>query len=252
MRTPSMKTSWYEVKNQAGSSSAEVFIFGDIVNSDWEKWEENDTTAKDLIDAMKGLGDFTLRINSLGGSVPAGNAIYNAMKRHQGKITGIVEGMACSMASVILMACHRIIMPGNAMLMIHKPWGLMAGNSEDMRKYADTLDKWEIGLIAAYREKTGLKDDEIARMLADEIWMTAEEAVKLGFADELEAPVKIAAKYDPQVLGRFRNVPKDVLTTGARDEPPAGTKPANLRELCQDSKTAEEIYQARAIAERSK
>jgi ATP-dependent Clp endopeptidase proteolytic subunit ClpP len=239
-----MKTNWYEIKNQAGSA-AEVFIFGDVVNSDWEKWDENDTTAKDLINAMKGMGDYTLRINSLGGSVPAGNAIYNAMRRHQGKITGVVEGMACSMASVILMACDRVVMPSNSMLMIHKPWGCMAGNADDLRDYADTLDKWETGLIAAYREKTGMDDKKIKQMMTDETWMTADEAVKLGFADEIEKPVKIAAKYDPQVLSRFRNTPKDLLPV--QDRIPAATlKPVSLREFYQDPKNAEEIYRARA------
>lgn len=204
-----MRSKWFEIKNQAGAE-AEVFIFGDIVNTEWEKWDENDTTAKDLIDAIKGMGDFTLRVNSLGGSVPAGNAIYNAMRRHQGKITGVVEGMAASIASVILMACDRVIMPANSMLMIHKPWGWSAGNADDMRKYADTLDKWEQGLVSAYTEKTGMEADEVAQLMADETWMTADEAVKLGFADEIEEPVKIAAKYNPKCLGKFKNVPQSV------------------------------------------
>ncbi len=230
------KDNWYEIKNQA-AGPAEVFIFGDIADT---RWDDDTTTAKDFIDAIKGLGDFTLHINSPGGSVPAGNAIYNTMRRHQGKITAYIDGLAASIASVIAMGADKVIMPANALMMIHEPWSLALGNAEDMRKEADVLDKFKDSLVAAYTEKTGMDAAKVEQLMADETWMSAGEAVEMGFADEIEAPIKAAARIDSEVLARFRNVPQNLV------EPKPTGQPQNLREFCQDPKNAEKIYQSRA------
>jgi len=192
---------WYEIKAQAGTR-AEIFIFGVVV--DW-KWDEDDVTAKEFIDAVKGLGDIDLHINSPGGSVPAGNAIYNALRRHQGDVTVYVDGMAASIASVIAMAGNRIIMPENAMLMIHDPWSYIVGNAAEMRKAADMLDKMKSGLVAAYREKSGMDESRIEQLMSDETWLTAAEAVEMGLADKIEEPIQMAACFD---LTRYKNVPQ--------------------------------------------
>jgi ATP-dependent Clp endopeptidase proteolytic subunit ClpP len=203
--------SWYEIKAKA--DEAEIVIFDEIGFFG--------ITAKDFLDDLKALGDvraITLRINSPGGGVFDGNAIFNAMKRHPANVTVFVDGLAASIASVIAMAGDRVVMPENAMMMIHDPFGLVVGTSEEMARMADTLDKLKAGLVAAYRGKTGLPDDEIAALMSDETWMTAAEAVEKGFADEVEAPVQVAASFD---LRKFKHPPKDIAA-GLSGEPAAG------------------------------
>lgn len=197
---------WFEIKAAIDSGTrAQVFIFGVIVDY---KWDEEDVTAKEFIDALKPLGDFDLRINSPGGSVTAGNAIYNALRRHKGKIDVYVDGLAASMASVVAMAGHRVIMPANAMLMIHDPWSYAVGNSADMRKIAETLDKFKSGMVTAYMDKSGMDEAQVVRMMTDETWITAAEAVEMGFADEIEVPIPMAAQFD---LSRYQKVPVALL-----------------------------------------
>lgn len=195
------KTPWFDIKAAVGNTRAQVFIFGVIVDY---KWDAEDVTAKEFIDSIKTLGDFDLHINSPGGSVPAGNAIYNALQRHKGDVTVYIDGLAASMASVVAMGGARVIMPSNAMLMIHDPWSFASGNAADLRKVADTLDKFKTGLVDAYASKTGLDNDKIKSMMSEETWITAEQAVELGFADHTEKPLQAAAQFD---LTRYRNVP---------------------------------------------
>lgn len=193
---------WFEVKAAAGQTRAQVYIFGVIVDY---KWDEDDVTAKEFIDAIKPLGDFDLRINSPGGSVWAGNAIYNAIRRHPGAVDVYIEGVAASIASVVAMAGRRVHMPANAMMMIHDPWSYAVGSATDLRKAADMLDKAKTGLVAAYQQKTELATDKIEELMSDETWFTAAEAVELGFADDIAEPVQMAAHHD---LTRYRNVPR--------------------------------------------
>ncbi len=193
---------WYEIKAKAGTGRSEIYMYGVIVDF---KWGDDEVAAKEFIDNLKPLGDIDLHINSNGGSVPAGNAIYNALRRHPGTVDVYIDGMALSVASVIAMAGHRVIMPANAVMMIHNPAGGAWGTAEDMRKAAEMLDRFKVGLVTAYQEKTGLKAEEIERMMAEETWMTAEEAVKLGFADEIEQPIQMAAEFD---LSHYRKVPQ--------------------------------------------
>jgi len=206
------KTKWFEIKAASDQTRAQVYIFGAIVDFKWFD-EDDDVTAKEFIDAVKTLGDFDLRINSPGGSVPAGNAIYNALRRHKGEVDVYVEGMALSMASVVAMAGSRVIMPANAMMMIHDPWSYAVGSAKQMRKAAETLDKFKSGLVAAYQAKTGMEPAEIERLMSEETWMTAADALEMGFADEIEEPVQMAAQFD---LAHFRNVPKSLLKQAPR------------------------------------
>ena len=133
-----------------------------------------------------------------------GVAIYNALKRHQAKVTVWIDGIAASIASMIAMAGDEVVMPENAMLVLHDPSGLVAGTAADMRATADALDKMAAAMVAAYRDKSGAGDAEIEALMAAETWLSAEEAVELGLADRVEAPVRMAAHFD---LSRFRNPP---------------------------------------------
>lgn len=150
-----------------------------------------------------------LHINSPGGSVIEGTAIYNALRRHQGGLTVHIDALAASMASVIAMAGAPVYMADNALLMIHNPWTVSMGESKDLRKEADLLDKLKVNLRNAYVRKTGLNADEVSAMMDNETWLDAVEAVALGFADAIEEGVAAAATATPEMLrARFDNFAK--------------------------------------------
>jgi ATP-dependent Clp endopeptidase proteolytic subunit ClpP len=145
-----------------------------------------------------------LRINSPGGSVVEGTAIYNALRRHKGGLTVHIDALAASMASVIAMAGAPVYIADNALLMIHNPWTVSAGDSEQLRREADLLDKLKDSLRNAYVRKTGMEADRIAQMMDEETWLDAVEAVALGFADAIEEGVAAAATATPaQLRARF-------------------------------------------------
>lgn len=128
------------VKQEAKNGSAEMYIDGDIVT---DEWEDSDTSAAGFRDALKSLGDvknINLHINSPGGSVFEGIAIYNMLKQNPAHVNVYVDGLAASIASVIAMSGDAIFMPSNAMMMIHNPWTMAVGNAEELRKQADGLD----------------------------------------------------------------------------------------------------------------
>lgn len=198
---------WYRMVNQAGNAPAHIYIFDVIVDY---AWDDDEVTAKGFIDDLEALGDvaeIVVHINSPGGSVYAGNVIYNVLKRHAAKITVMIDGLAASIASVVAMAGDEVIMPANAMLMIHDPWSYAGGNAADLRKAADMLDTAKESILTSYRAKTELNDEKLTTMMSDETWMTAQEAVDLGFADTIEEPVQLAASYD---LTRYKKVPENL------------------------------------------
>jgi ATP-dependent protease ClpP protease subunit len=162
----------------------ELMIYGDIGESFWG----DSVTASDVKKLLDGMdGDVTVRINSPGGSVFDGFAIYNLLRAHNGSVTVHVDGLAASAASVIAMAGDEVIMGAASMLMIHDPWTMAVGDSGEMRKTAETLDKIRDSIVDAYASKASDVDrEEIARMMAEETWMTATEAQSMGFASKTE------------------------------------------------------------------
>jgi ATP-dependent Clp endopeptidase proteolytic subunit ClpP len=192
---------WYDFRAQA--RGAEIVIYDEIGGFG--------IPAKAFLDELKALGpaaELTVRINSPGGSVFDGVAIYNALKRLDAAITVWIDGIAASIASVIAMAGDEVVMPENAMLVLHHPSGLVAGTAADMRGMAEALDRMKAGMVAAYRDKSGRDDAEIDALMAAETWLSAEEAVALGLADRVEQPVRMAAHFD---LSRFRNPPPQLV-----------------------------------------
>jgi ATP-dependent Clp endopeptidase proteolytic subunit ClpP len=175
--------------------------------------------AKAFLDELKALGpvaELTVRINSPGGSVFDGVAIYNALKRHEARATLWIDGIAASIASMIAMAGDEVVMPENAMLVLHDPSGLVMGTASDMRTMAEALDRMKAGMVAAYRDKSGRDGAEIEALMAAETWLSAEEALELGLADRVEAPVRMAAHFD---LSRFRNPPLQLAAHAATPSP---------------------------------
>ncbi|MGH6896011.1 MAG: head maturation protease, ClpP-related [Geminicoccaceae bacterium] len=188
---------WFDFRAQA--RGAEIVIYDEI--------GAFGIPAKAFLDELKALGpvaELTVRINSPGGSVFDGVAIYNALKRHDAAITVWVDGIAASIASMVAMAGDEVVMPENAMLVLHDPSGLVAGTASDMRATAEALDRMKAGMVAAYRDKSGRDDAKIEALMAAETWLSAQEAVALGLADRVEEPVTMAAHFD---LSRFGNLP---------------------------------------------
>lgn len=171
---------------KATNNVAQIDIFGDIVS---EKWFDEETSATSFRDALKELGDVStinLSINSGGGSVFDGIAIYNMLKSHKATVNVYIEGLAASIASVIAMAGDTITMRSGSMMMVHMPWTLSQGNAEEMRKTADTLEKTGDSIVDIYSERTGISSDDIRNIMNDETWLSAEEAVKQGWATKLD------------------------------------------------------------------
>lgn len=225
MATSATKTnnqSWYSIKAKA-NDTAEISIYDEI-----GYWG---ITAKSFSKDLKALGNnlkqINLHIHSPGGDVFDGIAIYNLLKNHPANVTVYIDGLAASMASVIAMAGNEVIMPENAMMMIHKPWGIQGGDAEDMRKYADLLDKVENTLIPAYASKTGKTPEELAEMLSAETWLNGKECVEQGFADKLAEPLVAMASIKSRKLEDFENMPKAMKDMLFKPQGNAGTNPAS-------------------------
>jgi len=201
--------SWFRMK-ASGDKTADIYIYDEI-----GYWG---VTARQFASSMKALGDLdhiNLHIHSPGGDVFDGIAIYNLLNSHTASKTVYIDGLAASMASVIAMVGNPIIMPENAMMMIHKPWGITGGDANDMRDYADLLDKVEAVLIPSYAKKTGKTPDELALMLGEETWMTAQECLEHGFADQISTAVQAMARINSKRIEEFDAMPnalKNMIT----------------------------------------
>ena len=224
MATSATKTnnqSWYSIKAKA-NDTAEISIYDEI-----GFWGVSAASfAQDLKDCGNNLKQINLHIHSPGGDVFDGIAIYNLLKNHPANVTVYIDGLAASMASVIAMAGNEVIMPENAMMMIHKPWGIQGGDAEDMRKYADLLDKVENTLIPAYANKTGKTPEELAEMLSAETWLNGKECVEQGFADKLAEPLVAMASIKSRKLEDFENMPKAMKDMLFKPQGNAGSNPA--------------------------
>jgi ATP-dependent protease ClpP protease subunit len=151
-----------------------------------------------------------LYINSTGGSVFEGSAIYSQLKRHNAKVTVYIDGFACSIASVIAMAGDKVIMSENAVMMIHNAWAVAAGNSAQLRKIADDLDVINKANKAAYLVKSDGKitDEELTEMLDNETYLSAEDCVKYGFCDEISSKVDNSVENHVEMLAYKNSIEK--------------------------------------------
>lgn len=196
------------------NTSADLYFYGDIVSSWWQSWDDSDQYPDAIKDFLNDVEDRDLNIyiNSGGGSVFAGIAIYNMLKRHTGYKTVHIDGVAASIASIIALSADKVIIPANAFFMIHKAWGGISGNSDEMRKYADHLDKIDMSMLEIY--KSNLRDesdiDIIKDMISEETWLTGEEACKY-FNMELEGAIEAVA-YSGETLDKYKNTPYKIKT----------------------------------------
>lgn len=186
-----MQRMW-EIRQSASSDTLEIFIYGDVQSDARDWWTgqviESETSAKHFRDELTkhpNVQQINLYINSYGGSVFEGTAIYNQLKRHPAHKTVYIDGFACSVASVIAMAGDEIVMPKNALMMIHNAWMCACGNAAELRKAADDLDTINAAGRGAYLEKAGDKLDEatLVSMMDGETWLNAEQCIRYGLAD---------------------------------------------------------------------
>src|SRR5690606_17429919 len=184
---------------------AEILIYDEIGA---DPWMGTGIAAEDIVRDLQAIKAprIDVRINSVGGSVFEGNAIYNALARHPAHVDVYIDGIAASIASVIAMAGDRIHIAANAHVMIHNPHGVVWGEAADMRRMADTLDKIRGSLAGTSARRTGHDTAQIEAWMDAETWFNAEEAVEHGFADEIVEGGEIDARI-AACLSTYRNVP---------------------------------------------
>ncbi len=199
------KSKFWELKQKADlPDTLELYIYSDVQGDyfDWFNWEmkKSETSAeyfREQLEAHKDIKQINIYINSLGGSVLEGVAIYNQLKRHPAHKAVYVDGFACSVASVIAMAGDKVVMPKNTVMMIHNAWTYTCGNAAQLRKQADDLDVLNEAVRQSYLVKSGGKITEelLMKLLDDETYLTATQCMEYGFADEyaeVEADVDAA------------------------------------------------------------
>lgn len=184
----------WEIKQAAQPGTLELYVYGDVQGDSFDMWsgqkKESETSANHFRAELAKYPDtkqINIYINSCGGSVFEGTAIYSQLKRHPAQKTVYIDGFACSVASVIAMAGDKVIMPKNTMMLIHNAWNLAVGNAKQLRKAADDLDAIMEGNRQAYLQKAGdkLAEDKLIEMLEDETWLTADMCLKYGLCDEV-------------------------------------------------------------------
>ncbi len=206
-----MNNQFWELK-QSGSDTLELYIYSTVESDSW--WKESETSAKHFRDALAqhpNAKEIKVYINSLGGSVMEGIAIYNQLKRHTAKKTVYIDGFACSIASVIAMAGDTVIMPKNTVMMIHNAWMIAMGNAAELRKAADDLEIINQASRQAYLDKSGgkISEEKLTELLDGETYLTAEQCIGYGFADkysaEEETPdtAEAQAKHKEQIAARL-------------------------------------------------
>ena len=206
------KPTWYSITNTA-PRVASIALRG-VIGFD-RMWPDGAGTFKEFIEELNGLGELDeirLSIHSPGGQVFEGLPIYNALKNHKARVVATVEGLAGSIASVILMAADERRIPRNAYVMIHNAEGIAIGDSRAVAKLAEDLAKFTGDIAKLYASRTGLDESRVTAMMDAETWMNGEDAVANGFADVLEEEVALSN------LARF---PVETIHAKARSKAPS-------------------------------
>ena len=174
--------------------------------------DESGITAEDIINELANEEeDINLHINSGGGLVFDGMAIYNTLKNYKGKVTAYVEGLSASIASVIMLSADKVYMAQNSFIMIHNPKMGVFGEETDIEAKLEMMKKTKTQIMNIYKEKTGLDDERLSNMMDDETWLTADEALELGFVDEVTDKVQIVANLDGLDMNKVKNVPIELI-----------------------------------------
>ena len=215
------------IEFKAKGSRGEIWLYDQIGASFWG----DGMSAKAFQKELSALGKVTsicVRINSPGGDVFDGFAIYNQLQQHPAAIEVEVDGVAASIASIIAMAADpgKLRMAKNALMMIHNPMGMAIGGEDEMQRVAALLRSVKGNLAATYVDRTGNKRADIDGWMDDETWFTADDAVQRGFADAVSTESAVTACFDPKP---FRNVPAALMRRmqNANASAPAGADPSS-------------------------
>ena len=199
-----MGKSWFDIQNKSKSKSADIYIYSEIGG-----FEMN---AQSFIDEFKHLKnkDINVHINSLGGSVFDGLAIYTALKNHSKKVTTKVEGIAASIASVIAMAGDSIEIAENSLFMIHNPFAMAGGDATELRKTASVLDKIRDEIADIYAKKSKQDTETLVGLMDAETWFNSNETLELGFVNNVTGAVEIQNNYD---ISKFSNITSEKINS---------------------------------------
>lgn len=238
------------IKNQT-DSSADLFFYGDIVSETWQsEWYEDDMAPGDVkkfLDQLDGTENINIHINSGGGSVFGGIAIYNMLRRNNAHKTVYVDGLAASIASVIMMAGDEIVMPKNATVMIHKPsasYFFTTKNADDLRKDAESLDTCQEAIMQTYMTKAKVDKEEIEQKVNDETWLTGEEAAEL-FDIKVEETNDAVACAGSSMFFCYKNVPTSLTAQGKNAKKKDEQRPLNRQDIKEIFNESFSEYQAR-------
>ncbi len=197
-----------------GNREAEILIYEDVGESFF-----GGVSAKQFYTDLRALGAIDLlnvRINSYGGEVFDGLAIYRHLAEHAAKKVVHVDGIAASIASIIAMAGQEIRVAEAGRIMIHDASGLCWGTAAEMREMSDRLESITGSLTDVYVARTNQKREKVRDWMQAETWFTAAEAVENGFATAVTENVRVAARFDPKVHGYIRRAPADLMTEAPR------------------------------------
>ena len=192
---------------------AKLYMYGDIVGASWlSEWYAEDKCPQDIADFLNQVEDekeIDIYFNSGGGDVFAGIAICNILKRHAGKITGYIDGIAASIASVILCACDEVIRATGSQVMVHKPWSWDQGNATTFRKLADDLDKAEECMLDIYmtKAKENVTREDIAALLAKETWLSEDVFDYFNFTSSQSAAAQACTST---YFDKYGNIPDQI------------------------------------------
>lgn len=212
---------FFEIKNKT-PTTADLYFYGDIVSDGWGKWTDEDRCPQDIINLLKdceGVSELNIYINSGGGSVWGGVAIYNILKRFSAKKTVHIDGVAASIASVIALSGDKIIMPENSFIMIHKAIVSAYGNANDLRETADLLEQIEKSIVNTYMEhvQDEITEDYVMELMSAETWLSAKEASSLFKGIEVtDSNTAVACISDY----KYQNVPKGIFKAQTPENTP--------------------------------
>lgn len=193
---------WAEVPLAAADEAENTITMFEVIGEDW--WTGGGVTAKRVSAALRSIGskDVTVKINSPGGDMFEGIAIYNLLRSHQAKVTIEVLGWAASAASIIAMAADEIRMGLGTFMMVHNAWGVVVGNRHDMREAATLFDGFDGAIADIYEARTGMKRKDIEKLMDAETFMGPSEAVDKGFADAIDDGISAPSSTDAKNMDR--------------------------------------------------
>ena len=198
-----MPSKFWQVKNEVNGNS-EILLYGPIAGE--SSWWRDEVTPKNFAADLESLGgrDVTVRINSGGGDVFAAHAIHNQLVSYKGRVTVVIDGLAASAATIIAVAGDRIIMPSNALFMIHNPAIGLSDyyGADELLKAAEALNTINGSIVAAYRKRCKASAEELAAMMDAETWMGAAECLEKGFVDEIQGSVSPVLNGSSLVVNR--------------------------------------------------